>query len=94
MESDLAQDTNLAQARREAHALLDMLPPKKLGAVRSLLEAIIDDDELTAEDRGAIQAGLTSLEANGGVPMEVVLADFGLTMEDFEKMAESDNERS
>jgi hypothetical protein len=78
---------DLQQERQQAHALLDLLPPAKLGAVRSLLEVMVDDGELTAVDRAAIQAGLDSLDKNGGVPMEDVLADFGLTMADFEKMA-------
>jgi len=84
---------DLLEARRQAHALLDLLPPAKLGAVRSLLEVMIDDDddeELTEQDRAAIQAGLDSLDSNGGVPMEDVLADFGLTMADFEKPAAPD----
>jgi hypothetical protein len=77
------------QERQQAHALLDLLPPAKLVAVRSLLEVMIDDDddELTDEDRAAIQAGLASLDKNGSVPMEDVLADFGLTMAEFEKMS-------
>jgi hypothetical protein len=79
---------DLQQERQQAHVLLDLLPPAKLGAVRSLLEVMIDDDddELTDEDRAAIQAGLASLDKNGGVPTEDVLADFGLTMAEFEKM--------
>lgn len=80
---------DLQQERQQAHALLDLLPPAKLGAVRSLLEVMIDEDddeELTAEDRAAIQAGLDSLDKHGPVPMEDVLADFGLTMADFEKL--------
>jgi hypothetical protein len=78
---------DLQQERQHAHALLDLLPPAKLGAVRSLLEAMIaggDDEELTEEDRTAIRAGLDSLDKYGPVPMEDVLADFGLTMADFE----------
>jgi hypothetical protein len=77
------------EERLQAHALLDLLPPAKLGAVRTLLEVMVedDDDRLTAEDRAAIQAGLDSLDKNGGVPMEDVLADFGLTMAEFEKLA-------
>ena len=84
---------NLQQERQRAHALLDLLPPAKLGAVRSLLQVMIDDDEdheeeeLTAEDRAAIQAGLDSLEKHGTVSMEEVLSDFGLTMAGFEQLA-------
>ena len=78
---------DLQQQRQQAHALLDLLPPAKLGAVRSLLEVMIDDDEeLTEEDRAAIQAGLDSLDKHGPVPMEDVLADLGLTMADFEAL--------
>jgi hypothetical protein len=81
---------DLQQERQQAHALLDLLPPAKLGAVRSLLEVMVEDeedgDELTEGDRAAIQAGLASLDKNGGVPMEEVLADFGLTLADFEKL--------
>jgi hypothetical protein len=77
------------QERQQAHALLDLLPPAKLGAVRSLLEVMIDEDDeaLTAEDRCAIQSGLDSLEKHGPIPMKDVLADFGLDMDDFEKMS-------
>jgi hypothetical protein len=90
---------DLQQERRQAHALLDLLPPAKLGAVRSLLEVMIDndeddDEELTPADRAAIQAGLDSLDKNGGVPMEEVLADFGLTMADFDEMAAAPDEAS
>jgi hypothetical protein len=70
----------------QAHALLDLLPPAKLGAVRTLLEVMIDDDELTKEDRAAIQAGLDSLDRSGGVPLEDVLADLGLTTAEFDRL--------
>lgn len=50
---------------------------------------IDDDGELSAENRAAIQAGLDSLKSNGGVGMETVLADFGLTMADFEELLET-----
>lgn len=90
---------DLQQERQQAHALIDLLPPAKLGAVRNLLEVMIeeedDDEELTEQDRAAIQIGLASLEQNGGVSMEDVLSDFGITMAEFEKMtAEPDTGRS
>lgn len=80
---------DLQQNRQQAHALLDRLPAAKLNAVRSLLQVMIDDDndeELTEEDRAAIQAGLDSLERHGPISMEDVLADFGLTLAEFENM--------
>lgn len=78
----MAHDSMLAQA----HALLDKVPPAKLGAVRSLLAGLVED-ELTVADHAAIQAGLDSLEAHGPVPMEVILADLGLTMSEFDRLS-------
>ncbi len=42
----------------------------------------------------AAAEAVESLRRNGGVPMEVVLADFGLTMEDFRRMAGDDSSES
>ena len=35
---------DLQQERRQAHALIDLLPLAKLGAVRNLLEVFLDED--------------------------------------------------
>ena len=68
--------------RRQAHALLDQLPPAKLGAVRSLLEVMVDDDddeELTEEDRRALRASEEYFRNGGqGIPFEQVVASIGL----------------
>jgi len=94
-------EPDLTEQRHNAHAFLDRLPADRLAAVCGLLESMlspldrklalapIDDEPLTPEDAAAIRAGIVSLEKNGGVPMEDVLADFGLTMDDFQKMAET-----
>jgi hypothetical protein len=86
--------------RQHAHAFLDRLPDDQLSAVCGLLETMlspldrtlalapIDDEQVTPEEAAAIQGGITSLEQNGGVPLEEVLADFGLTLDDFHKIAE------
>jgi len=93
-------EPNLNQQRQYAHAFLDRLPADQLSAVCGLLESMlspldrklalapIDDEPLTPQEAAAIQAGIDSLEKNGGVSMEEVLADFDLTMDDFQKMAE------
>lgn len=73
--------------RAHVHDLIDQLPSVQLAALETLLETMIEDEELTPADRAAIPQGLDSLDRNGGVPMEAVLSDFGLTMADFEKMA-------
>jgi hypothetical protein len=71
------------------HELIEQLPPLQLAAVETLLESMIDDgEEVTTADREAIQRGIESLEKTGGVPMKDVLADFGMSMADFEKMAD------
>ncbi len=75
---------DLQQERQQAHALLDLLPPAKLGAVRSLLEVMIDDEEeeLTDEDRRALRASDEFFRNGGqGVPFEQVVADLGFTMD-------------
>lgn len=89
------------QQRQHAHAHLDRLRADQLAAVRGLLETMlsplerklalapIDDEPLTEEEAAAIHAGADSLAQGRGVPMEDVLADFGLTMDDFQKMAET-----
>jgi hypothetical protein len=98
-------EPDLTQQRHHAHAFLDRLPAGQLAAVCGLLESMlspldrklalapIDDEPLTPADAAAIEAGIASLERGEGVPMEEVLADFGLTMDDFRRMAETDFHR-
>lgn len=76
------------EIRAHVHDLVDQLPPVQLAAVETLIESMIDDEELSPADREAIQQGIDSLEKASGVPMEDVLADFGLSMADFEKIAD------
>ena len=76
---------NTQMERQQAHALLDQLPPAKLGAVRSLLEVMVDDaseEELTDEDRRALRASEEYFRKGGqGIPFEQVVASLGFTME-------------
>lgn len=86
-------ETNVQQDLQQAHALLDLLPPANVVAVRGLLEVMVDEDdeELTEEERADIKAGIDSLDQDRRYSMEEVLTDFGLTMADFEKMGEPDS---
>ena len=79
----------MSDSRKHAHELIDELDAYQLAAIGCLLEVMIHDDkeELTEADRAAIRAGLASLDKNGGVPMEEIIADFGLTMAEFETTA-------
>ncbi len=81
---------DLAQERREAHALLDALSPENLNAVRSLLETMVeplarslalapmDDEELTPNTVEAIQRACESLDRGEGIRHEEMLREFGL----------------
>jgi hypothetical protein len=74
---------DIQMERQQAHRLLDLLPPAKLGVVRSLLEVMIDDDdELTDEDRRAVAASREYFHQGGeGLSFEQVVAEYGFTMD-------------
>jgi hypothetical protein len=83
-------ETNLDQERRKAHALLDMLPPDKLNAVRSLLEVMVEplarslvlaeveQEQIAPEMAAAIERARASLARGEGIPHEEILSEFGL----------------
>jgi len=91
-------EANLNQERQQAHALLDMLPAEKLNAVRTLLEVMVEaparslalapveDEEISEEEERTAAKSREWLKHNKPIPHEEVLAEFGLTLEDFEKM--------
>jgi hypothetical protein len=72
------------EARQTAHELIDRLALAQVDAVVRLLHVMTDedDDELSAEDIAAIKQG--SKPGQRLYTMEEVLADFGLTMAEFE----------
>ena len=84
-------ERNLTQARQQAHALLDMLPPAKLNAVRSLLEVLVEplarslalapveEEELTPDTAAALESARTSLARGEGIPHDEILREFGLS---------------
>ncbi len=85
-----AMEPNLDQERREAHALIDALPPEKLTAVKSLLEVMVEplarslalappeEEELTPETAAALDRARDSLTRGEGVPHNEILREFGL----------------
>ncbi len=86
---------DLPTLRRQAHADLDRLTADQIHAVQGLMESMLtpsfphipfEDEPVPDDERAAINAGIASLEANGGVSMEEVLAEFGLTMAEFDQM--------
>ena len=86
----------MSDTRQHVHELIDRLPPTQLTAVASLLEAMLDpvshalakppadDEPVTSEDRRRLREGQAWFAQRGGkgIPMEDVLADFGLKSED------------
>ena len=80
---------NLNLEREHVHSLVDKLPPAKLGAVRELLEVFLDDDRdmLSPTERAAIAEAEQWSQHNAPIPHEQVLAELGLTIDDWEKMS-------
>ncbi len=81
---------DLDHEREQAHAFLDMLPPDKLNAVRSLLEVMVEplsrslalaqveDEEITRETAEALDRAKASLARGEGIRHEDILREFGL----------------
>ena len=72
--------------REKVHALVDNLRPEQLPAALTLIEELLDDDDdepLTQEDSEALHRADEWFKHNKGIPHEEVLAEFGLTMDDF-----------
>ena len=87
-----------ANEKQQAHQLLEQLDAGQLAAVihllqvmtdpvaRSLANAPVDDEPVTEEEAREIAAARASLGRGEGVPHEEVLAEFGLSLEDFARM--------
>lgn len=75
-----------ADTRQHAHQLVEQLGPGQLAAVVHLLEVMIHEEEpVTEEDRRRFHEGKAWFAEHGGrgIPMEDVMAEFGLKPEDF-----------
>lgn len=87
--------------KQHAHELIDRMAPAQVAAVVSLLEIMLDplarilasapydDEPVSAEEAREVDAAKTSLACGEDVPHEEVLAEFGLTSEDFEHMGQT-----
>ena len=82
----------MAADRQHAHELLDQLGPSQLAAVVHLLEAMLtpqdEPDILSNAERKAVAEADEWLAHNEPVPHEDVLADFGLSMADWNQMGQ------
>jgi hypothetical protein len=84
--------------KQQAHELIDRMVPSQVSAVVTLLEAMLDpvavalanapydDEPVSEEEAREIAEARASLARGEGISHEEVLAEFGLTSEDFERM--------
>jgi hypothetical protein len=77
----------MSDAREHIHELIDLLPPSQLSTVAGLLEAMLDapSSEIAESEARRLIEGEAWFAARGGkgIPMEDVLAEFGLKPSDF-----------
>lgn len=87
--------TDANQDRQQAYALLNLLSPDQLSAVRALLEKIVAPAEPISGDEERAVAEAREWRENGGKPIshEELLAEFGLTTADFVAMGKLAQER-
>src|ERR1700733_2999347 len=84
--------------KQHAHELIDRMAPGEVAAVVSLLEIMLDrlartlasapydGEPVNAEEASEVEAAKASLARGQGIPHEEVLAEFGLSSEDFERL--------
>ena len=89
---------SMRDTRQHAHELLDRLPEAQVSALVRLLETIVDpvtaalrnapleDEEISEGEQRAVAESIEWLRHNKAIPHEQVLAEFGLTVGDFERM--------
>ena len=90
----------MAADKHHAHQLLDRLEPGQLDAVVHLMEVMtdplaaalahapIDDEPFTEDEQRAVAEAQEWLKHNKPIPHEEVLAEFGLTLEDWDRMGD------
>ena len=88
----------MANTKEHAHELIDRMAPGQVEIVVGLLEIILDpvarslakapieDEPIGEKENLSVAASKTWLKNNKPIPNETVLAEFGLTNEDFERM--------
>ena len=57
-----------------------------LKSMSGLVDLGFEDEEIREEEELAVARSIEWLKHNEGIPMKEVLAEFGLTMKDFERM--------
>jgi len=90
-----------SDTKQHAHELIDRLAPGQVSAVVGLLEIMLDpvarsianapceDEPISEEETRAAATSKAWLKNNEPIPNEEVLAEFGLSTEDFERMGQT-----
>src|SRR5512138_492208 len=82
---------SMSDTRQRAHQLLDQLDPSQFAAVVHLLEIMVppeeDRDTLSPTEAKAVAEADEWSKHNEAIPHEQMLAEFGLTLADWEKMS-------
>jgi hypothetical protein len=93
--------TAATNPKQEAHQLIDRLSTGRASAVVTLITSMLDpvdrgianapfeDEEISEEETCAVAASKAWLKDHEPIPNEEVLAEFGLTAEDFERMGQT-----
>jgi len=88
----------MANTKEHAHELIDRMAPGQVEVVVELLEIILDpvarslakapfeDEPISEEENLSVAASKEWLKNNQPIPNENVLAEFGLSKEEFERM--------
>jgi hypothetical protein len=86
--------------KRQAHELIERLPPTQLSAVVGLLEAMLDpvsravanapldDEPVTPEEEKALAEAREWSKHNKSIPHEQVLTELGITQEEIDHFQE------
>lgn len=79
----------MGNTRQNVHELVDLLDAGQLTAVEGLLKAMVpdEDDTLSPAERKAVAEADAWSKHNRLIPNEEILAEFGLTTADWERMA-------
>ncbi len=88
----------MATDKQHAHELIERLAPSQITAVVGLLEAMLDpvarsianapieDEPVSEEEAREIEAANEWLKTHKPIPHEEVLAELGLTLDDWKRM--------
>jgi hypothetical protein len=87
-----------AAEKQQAHELIDRMAPMQVTAVVRLMEVMvdpflqalanapIDDEPVSEEEEREAELARQEFDRGEGIPNEEILAEFGLSQEDFEAM--------